>query len=373
MKFLEELERGKAGLNVGIPLGPGLLKLSNAINGLQKGRYYVIASSPKVGKSTFMNYGFIIQPYLYALEHNKRIKWYYYSLEMDRVDQEYNFATYFLFHDYGITDITLDIGITVDGKNTMPLTPNYLRGRVMDDKGKFIMIKPKIEEALKKVYKNRIIPLFGEYDEEDQLIKQGLITVIETRHHPTGIYYDLLEEAKKYGKLKKKTYGTSERIIGYVPDDPEQMVIVCFDHCRKAIPERGQDEKKMVDTLSDYFVALRNLLGWSFVNVVHLNRKLGETDNLKFSKENIYPDSEKIMSSSSMAQDCDYAITLFNPNDKKYHLKKHFGVEIKDRDDNEYYPEMRTVHLVESRHCVFPQHFRVNMKGAYKNFEMLEI
>ena len=64
---------------------------------------------------------------------------------------------------------------------------------------------------------------------------------------------------------------------------------------------------------------------------------------------------------------------MFNPNDERYNLTSHFDVKIKDSHKNELYPNMRTVHLVESRHVPFPQHFRVEMEGNIKNFNQLKI
>lgn len=61
---------------------------------------------------------------------------------------------------------------------------------------------------------------------------------------------------------------------------------------------------------------------------------------------------------------------MFNPNDQRYNLTSHFGIPLKDTRNNPYYPNLRTLHLVESRHCEFPQHFGLNMYGGYKNFEI---
>ena len=75
----------------------------------------------------------------------------------------------------------------------------------------------------------------------------------------------------------------------------------------------------------------------------------------------------------NLAEDADYVFTLFNPNDERYKLQKHFGLAIKDSKNNPIYPSMRTIHLVESRHCVFPQHFRANMYGNLKSFKQINI
>lgn len=72
----------------------------------------------------------------------------------------------------------------------------------------------------------------------------------------------------------------------------------------------------------------------------------------------------------NLAEDADYVFTLFNPNDQRYNLQKHFGTQIRDTNGNEIYPNLITAHLVESRHCVYPQHFALNMFGGIKNFEV---
>lgn len=46
--FVEEFYKGKRGSNKGIPLGPGLVNITKAINGIQRGMMYGIAAAPKV-------------------------------------------------------------------------------------------------------------------------------------------------------------------------------------------------------------------------------------------------------------------------------------------------------------------------------------
>src|SRR5690554_5824343 len=104
MNFIEEFKKGQSGSNKGLPLGPGLSAVTQAINGTAMGRYVIVASPPKVGKTTYVNYSYVASPYIYALENNIEIEWIYYSLEMTRLDQEFNFAVYFLFYDFGITE-----------------------------------------------------------------------------------------------------------------------------------------------------------------------------------------------------------------------------------------------------------------------------
>ena len=131
--FITEFNKGQKGSNKGLYMGEGLGNISKAINGIQRGMTYGIAAGPKVGKSTFVDYGFVIEPYLYALENKISANWIYFSFEMDRVAKEFDFMTYFIFKEYNIEIIELPTGVTVNGETEIPLSSNYLRGRIVDD------------------------------------------------------------------------------------------------------------------------------------------------------------------------------------------------------------------------------------------------
>ena len=66
MNFKEKFKNGIAGLNSGLPTG--LTAIDIAIGGIQKKAIYGVAAGPKVGKTTFSDFSFVISPYLYYLE-----------------------------------------------------------------------------------------------------------------------------------------------------------------------------------------------------------------------------------------------------------------------------------------------------------------
>ena len=304
--------------------------------------------------------------------HNIPIEWIYFSFELDRVSKEFDFATYFLFHDHDILTIKLPPGVTKGGKSEIGLSPDYLRGRMQDDQEKIIAVSPEIFELIKKVYIERIIPLFGEYSESGTQLTKGFITFIEEKDNPTGIYKYLKRHAEKDGKFITTKYGKTERITGYKPNNPNKYTIIVTDHLRKLIPERGFQMKQTVDKYIEYTVELRNWCSYTFVHIIHLNRGLSEVGRMREFGDMLFPGSDDIKDTGNLAEDADYVFTIFNPNDQRYNLKKHFGQVIKDSKDNPLFPNLRTIHLVESRHCEFPQHFRSNMFGGLKNFELLK-
>ncbi len=361
MNFIEEYINGQKGDNLGLYMGEGLHNLSEAIGGIQKNRLYYIASPPKTGKSTLVNY-VILNVIKDAIEKSIPIKVYYYSLEMSRIDLEFDFIVYFLYEVYKIT--------TIDYENkTYPISPDLLRGRVYDENKKLVKVPIELENKIKIIYKNYLIKYVGEYNKEGLKISEGIINIIEISDNPTGIYNSILREAEKYGTFIKKKYGESERIIGYKPNNPNEYRIVVLDHVRKVYKERDFSRKEIVDKLSEYFVILRNLLKWTFIGIVHLNRNLNDTTRFTQFGDLLHPDSDMVKESGNLAEDCNYLITMFNPNDERYNLSKHFGLVIKDGAKNILYPYLRTLHLVESRHTIYPQHFRVNMLGNIKHFK----
>lgn len=377
--FIVEFKKGQVGKNKGLPMGKGLEAISKAIDGIQRGMMYVIASSPKVGKSTFVNYAFIISPYLYSLENpSVKIRWIYYSWEMDRVTMEFDYVCHFLYSDYGISRIDLPPGVTHERKPYIDISSSFIRGQKKDDNNNIILVPEFLYEKIKIIYNERIIPLFGEYSESGVLIKRGLIDFIDRADNPTGIYKNILNFADARGTFIKEEYfsertnKTESRVVGYKPNNPDEYVIVILDTIRKVRRERNFSLKETVDKTIEYATELRNFLKYTFVPIVHLNREMADIERLKFMGDLIFPQPETIKETGNLSEEATHIFTMFNPNDERYNLTKHFGLVIKDSKRNELYPNLRTIHLVESRYVPYPQHFRVNMNGALKDFKKFE-
>ena len=126
--------------------------------------------------------------------------------------------------------------------------------------------------------------------------------------------------------------------------------------------------KENIDKYLEYTTELRNRCKMSFVHIVHLNRSMADVTRLKYLGDNIFPTPEDIKDTGNLSEECNHLFTLFNPNDEKYNLDKHFGLDIRDIHRNTIYQGLRTAHLVESREVEYPQHFRFEMQGNIKNF-----
>lgn len=369
--FIETFKDGKAGLNFG--LTTGIDALDRAMNGTQRGVSIGVAAAPKCGKTTFVDYSFVISPYLQMLQLNRLddIEWIYFSYEIDRVSKEFKFASFFMAHDF-------DVWSYVYKDVTYVMSMEYLMGKQMhklpDGHSELIPISIEHEEMLKNIYISRIVPLFGEYDKYGKKLKQGKIDLIEEAENPTGIDKYLKSHARKTGKFVTESYTilnekgqteTKTRIIGYNANNPMKYTIVILDHIRKPLRERGFSMKENIDKTLEYTTISRNLCKYTHINICHSNRGIANVERLKFAGENIFPTADDVKDTGNLAEESTILMTLFNPNDEKYNLEKHMGVELKD------HPNYRSIHITESRNTPSPMHIQTNMYGGVNMFTPL--
>lgn len=383
MNFKTKFQKGLEGMNYGLPMG--IPSMDENTGGIHKAAIYGVAAGPKVGKTTFTDYSFVISPYLYYLEQMKLgnpkgldIEWIYFSFEISRVKKEFKYVTFFMYHDYNIK--------TFQWKDEVrDITPSYLEGKLKDNDGELIIPSEEHQKIVMEIYENRIIPLFGEYDDKGKQIKKGLIRFVENKENPTGLRNYIGEYTTENGEWIKTKYWTNvgensdgspirvqkEKRESWIPNDPNKFTIIVTDHLRKLPPERGFNLKQTVDKYVEYQVEFRNWCGFTFVDIIHLNRSMSDVNRLKYNNEFIYPTGDDIKETGNLSEEADYIFTMMNPNDEKYGLNRHFGLEIKNTSNDELYPNYISIHLVESRDSECPVHFRTLMKGNVNSFEPL--
>jgi len=365
MNLLKAYEQGQKSANKGLSFG--IDDLDGLLGGIHKGRMYLVGAAPKVGKSTFVDYSFVIST---LLNDPKVIVWYY-SFEITVIDKQFDFAAHFINKDYGVDFINLPEGVFRDGQSTVELSSDYLSGRLIDDNKNLISVSPEIEKMFIAVYHKYLIPFFGEYDSEGNLVKRGRIRFQNSGENPTGIFKQVSAYMEKRGTTKKNDTGT--RVISYTPHDAEETLILVIDHIRKVIPEQGMQLKQTMDLCSNYSIRLRDNYNIVVVNIVHLNRNVSEITRLRALGEYLFPSEDEIKDSGNLAEDSDVIMTMMNPNDDRYNLKRHFGLEIRDSTNAPLYPDLITLHITSARRVKCPQHIRLNLHGAIKKITKFNI
>src|SRR5690606_33368250 len=136
-----------------------------------------------------------------------------------------------------------------------------LTGKLIDkDTKEVIKLSEEIETKLPEIYTNRLIPLFGEYNETGLKIRKGKVDFIESKKTPSQMKAYIQNHAKQNGRLVKDDDGN---IISYQPNNPNKYTIIITDHVRKILREKGKSIKETVDDWISATVEIRNITGYS--------------------------------------------------------------------------------------------------------------
>ncbi len=149
-----------------------------------------------------------------------------------------------------------------------------------------------------------------------------VVDIIEGAQNPTGIYKYVKNYAEENGKFVQKDEYTKI----YVPDNPNEIVIIVEDHLGLTKIEKGMSSKKeAIDKVSEYNQWFRDVLGYSPVPVSQLTRNLS---NPAFQKmDSFEPTIDDIKESGRPGEDSDVVISIFDPsrfktNDVSYNAQK---------------------------------------------------
>ena len=291
---ISKVDRGRLGLNKGLP--HGLPRMLEYIPGIQQKTYYLIGGETGTGKSAFTNNNFVFTPIEWYLANkgntDVKLKIHYYSFEIPKEDM---FIKAINRSVYLKTGLLLDINYVLSrGKY-----------RVSDEHYKLVLEHAKILDEFNDIMVVKDIPT-----------------------NPTGLWKDML----KYANDNGTGIAPDLRFTGedYVPNNPNEYVLVIIDHIGLSLKERGFGTKDTIDKLSEYLIVLRNKCGYTPIVVQQLNRSISSTDRLKFDR--LEPQLSDFKDSGNTQQDANVVLTLFSPH--KYEMKSYRGYDIsrlKDR------------------------------------------
>lgn len=228
--FRYMVQRGIEGKNTG--LDNGLKTINKYIYGTHQARYYLVGADSGVGKTTISDFMFVLQGWKSAKALGRKIKIFYCSFEIGKVDKIARWCSYFIYEKFGIE---------------MP--SDYILGR--------------INNKLPTKEHQRMIMIA--YDEIMKVMKD--VVFIEDVVHPTKIFEDLIEaHFENAGKVIRAELTEEQRkkhrkgyVKGYQAKDPDEMTMLVIDHLALTGSEMGLDTKHIMDKMSKYAVVLRNM------------------------------------------------------------------------------------------------------------------
>lgn len=230
-----------------------LPELSKVIPGVEQEKYYIVTANSKVGKTKLADFLFLYNPYEFSRLNptsNVKIKIFYFSLEVSKEEKIRQYLSFRLFKDHNIS-----------------ISPEKLMSKFQD-----------------YILSDEILRLIESYDEIMQDF-ESKVTIIDNIRNPFGIYKYMRDYAYAHGKYYNKQgeiinpadfSNADERIRTkalvsidkYVPDDPDEYVIVITDHISLLQPEKGDDLWSAIFKFSsEYCLSMRDRWKYAVVNI----------------------------------------------------------------------------------------------------------
>ena len=192
--FWKEVERGKQGLNEGLPMG--FDRLTSVICNVQRGRYDLWGGGTGTGKSSAVLDAYVVNPIEYILANPSqplKLKVKYYNLEMA----------------------------------TMPLMAKLMAPRGYEEsEGKYLL-------SVNKIFGR------GNYRLSDMLT--DYVEFVDGSVSPLFVYKDLMALANKTGKITKRDDGYWH----FKPHDPNLIVVVVIDHVGLITPNKDHSGRSI--------------------------------------------------------------------------------------------------------------------------------
>ena len=255
--------------------------------GIEQGRYYLVSGGTKSGKTQLTSYLFLYNSVLYSYYNPEKIKTtiFYYPLE-ETAEEIMLRVMSFLLNKLS--------------RGTIHISPEDLKSTRED--------KPVSEEILNLL----------ESDEYNLILNhfQKCLHIQDSRN-PTGVWKDLSSYALANGTVVKRKYQTKdsfeekEAFDYYIPNNPNEYVIIIFDHASLLGTERGMSLRESICKLSEYFVVLRNR--YNFIPVLVQQQSTETLDLEAFKNNKIRPTVSGLADGKYTARDASVFLGITNP------------------------------------------------------------
>jgi len=273
-RLKEQIERGKKGLNTGIPFG-GFTTLSNHIKNIQQARYDFIFAGTSVGKTAFVNSTYVFGAINFLEAHPNyihKLEVIYYSLELTPEEQIAKHIAKLIWEEHGIlTDVDEMLSV---GNTEIP---------------------PEVDA------------LIDNYKEQLEAIQDKYI-YFKTSLSPKSLFRDLVNYAEKRGKVIRDAEGN---ILDYIPNDPTLITLIVIDHIGLINYKDYKTKKEAIDMASRHLVFFRNMCRFSPVVISQMNRGSEQMDRRE--EDNWQPLLSDIKDSGNTAEDANTVIAIASP------------------------------------------------------------
>ena len=266
--LLEEIDRGREGLNQGFSLG--LPKLEDLTDGLTKSTDTLLFAGTGVGKASAMLYAYVYKPIMEHLDDGK-LEIILFALEMAKTFVEAKLMSIYIKEHFNYT---------LTAKVILGRKKGY---RMTDEEYNYVL------QTLPWIQKVRRI-----------------FHIVERRVSSDGAYRIILETLENNG-----IFTDLEHHTGYVPNNPDKVLLTITDHMGLLKTEGGRNKKGEIDRYSSMQVSIRNRTGMSFLNLMQINRAGSSMDRKRLGFNE--PMIDDIKESGGPSEDSEIILALYNP------------------------------------------------------------
>lgn len=281
----------------------GFDRLNEVIFGVQRRCYTLLGGQSGTYKTTLVDY-ILFNAMEDAAKKGIKLNVFYYSFEIDKITKQCNWLSQIILKKYN--------------KVVPPEKIKGLGGNTL---------------AIDEVHY-----LYESIDYVEELFSKINFRFQTT--NPTGIYNELWAFGESQGTLQREAYQYTDaegktmnghRITSYKPNDPNAYTLVIMDHMALMKKERGFQTKELIDKYSEYCIELKNMFGFSFINIQQFNQGLSSVERSKFKGVDLSPQQSDFKDSTNPYQDADVVLGTMCPY--KLDMNTCLGYDIKKLKD----------------------------------------
>jgi len=290
-----------------------LPRLSKILPGIQRAKYVIISANQKVGKTQLGDFLYLHQPYEFYLKNptaNIKPRIFYFSLEMSKESKIMSVISYKLFKEHNIS------------KSPEELL-SVFQGDIIDD---------------------AIMKLIDGYDSFFEEFEKR-VTITDNIRNPWGImkYMETYADENGHWEYKEIDWEEDDGTIikrrvkdYYIPNDPEELVIVITDHLSLLLMEKGQTLHQAISKFSsEYCLRMRDKFKYCVVNI---QQQMAAQEQQQFTLkgesivDKLRPSGDGLAENKLTSRDCNLMLGLFSPY--RYKFPDYAGYDLNILQDN---------------------------------------
>lgn len=270
--------------------------------GWEQSTYYIVTSFTKGGKTQLVSH-LLFDALLYCYYNEQKtgvsMKILYFPLEETKQRIMTRFYSWLLNQHFKIR-----------------ISPSDLRSSDNE--------RPVPEEILEKIDSEEFIDIVDYFESH---------VLFSDESNPTGMYKFCKQYAEQHGKVITKTIKVKDELglekevqafDRYIPDNPNEYVMVLTDTVNLIQLERGFTKKQTIDKWSEYCILLRDRYSQSPINIQQQNTDNESVESVKLNRTR--PTTAGLGDSKYTSHDANIVLGVFSPF--RFGLKEYLGYPI---------------------------------------------